>query len=76
MAHKESWSKRTLYPHNSSQIHFFCEQLRDWCKIKGPVRIWIMLGTNDLLTETGFTAEDAGNRMKKISSGTGSAAGN
>ena len=53
-------------PHNSSQIHFFCEQLRDWCKIKGPVRIWIMLGTNDLLTETGFTAEDAGNRMKKF----------
>ena len=53
-------------PHNSSQIHFFCEQLRDWCKIKGTVRIWIMLGTNDLLTEKGFTAEDTGNRMKKF----------
>ena len=25
-----------------------------------------MLGTNDLLTEKGFTAEDTGNRMKKF----------
>ena len=69
---KSGWSIKNhgvngrCIPHNPSQIHFFCEQMKDWCKMNGPVKIWVMLGTNDLLTEAGFTAEDTGLRMKKF----------
>ena len=62
-------------PHNSSQIHFFCEQLRDWCKIKGPVRIWIMLGQT-IFDRDRIYRRRCRESYEKISSGTGSAAGN
>lgn len=45
-------------PHTGSQIRFACEQLRDWQDMDAPVQLWIMLGTNDLLQERQFTAED------------------
>ena len=53
-------------PHNPSQIHFALEQARGWRKVNSPVRLWIMLGTNDLLTEPGFTARDIAFRMENF----------
>lgn len=51
-------------PHTGSQIRFACEQLRDWQDMDAPVQLWIMLGTNDLLQERQFTAEDTAQRME------------
>ena len=51
-------------PHTGSQIRFACEQLRDWQDMEAPVQLWIMLGTNDLLQERQFTAEDTAQRME------------
>lgn len=51
-------------PHTSSQIRFACEQVLEWVKEETPVWMLIMLGTNDLLQEPGFTAEDAALRMR------------
>lgn len=50
-------------PHTASQIHFACEQIRDWAAEGHTVNMWIMLGTNDLLQERSFTAEDVEERM-------------
>lgn len=51
-------------PHNPSQLHFVCEQVKEWARETAPVFLWVMLGTNDLLMEPGFTAEDTALRMK------------
>ena len=51
-------------PHTGSQIRFACEQLKDWQDKDGPVWMWIMLGTNDLLQEQQFTAKDTAQRME------------
>ena len=51
-------------PHTGSQIRFACEQLKDWQDKDAPVWMWIMLGTNDLLQEQQFTAEDTAQRME------------
>lgn len=51
-------------PHTESQIRFACEQLKDWQDKETPVWMWIMLGTNDLLQERRFTAEDVAQRME------------
>ena len=51
-------------PHTESQIRFACEQLKDWQDKTEPVEMWIMLGTNDLLQESRFTAEDVALRME------------
>lgn len=51
-------------PHTGSQIRFACEQLKAWQDKDAPVWIWIMLGTNDLLQERQFTAEDTAHRME------------
>ena len=53
-------------PHNTSQIAFVCNQLGAWCKGTEKTEVWIMLGTNDLLANPGFTAEDAANRMEQL----------
>ena len=55
-------------PHTASQIHFACEQIQDWAAEASTegnrVNMWIMLGSNDLLQECTFTAEDVADRMK------------
>lgn len=55
-------------PHTASQIHFACEQIQDWAAEASTedntVNMWIMLGSNDLLQEHTFTAEDVADRMK------------
>lgn len=53
-------------PHTASQIKFACEQLNDWILEEEPVWLWIMLGTNDLLEEKRFGAEETANRMKEF----------
>lgn len=50
-------------PHTPSQLKFACEQLNDWKERDGSLKMWIMLGTNDLLQEENYTAEYAANRM-------------
>lgn len=51
-------------PHDPSQLGFAVRQVEQWKKETAPVRLWIMLGTNDLLMNPGFTAEDTAARMK------------
>lgn len=53
-------------PHTSSQIRFACEQVENWGEEEGPVWMAVMLGTNDLLQEPGFTARDAAMRMESF----------
>ena len=53
-------------PHTSSQIRFACEQVENWGREEPPVWMMVMLGTNDLLHEPGFTAEDAAMRMENF----------
>lgn len=53
-------------PHDPSQIRFALEQARGWRRENYPVWLWIMLGTNDLLTEPGFTAWDVAARMENF----------
>ena len=60
-------------PHTGSQIRFACEQLRDWQDMDAPVQLWIMLGTNDLLQERQFTAEDTAQRKIRQPTDTSSA---
>ena len=52
-------------PHNSPQIRFACEQTEEWGRKAGG---WmaVMLGTNDLLQEPGFTAGDTAARMENF----------
>ena len=53
-------------PHNTSQIAFVCNQLGAWCKGAYETEVWIMLGTNDLLANPGFTAEGVTARMEQL----------
>ena len=60
-------------PHTSSQLRFACEQMKTWgaeAEAKGksvsPAQMWIMLGTNDLLQEDTFKAEQVADRMEKF----------
>lgn len=53
-------------PHTGSQIRFACEQIRGWAAEGSTVNLWIMLGTNDLLQEGRFTAEDVAERMERF----------
>ena len=53
-------------PHNTSQTAFVCNQLGAWCKGADETEVWIMLGTNDLLANPGFTAEDVTARMENL----------
>ncbi len=53
-------------PHTSSQNRFACEQVENWGREEPPVWMMVMLGTNDLLQEPGFTAEDAAMRMENF----------
>lgn len=53
-------------PHTESQIKFACEQIQNWAKQENPPYIWIMLGTNDLLDNQNFTAEDVTDRMRNF----------
>ena len=57
----------TLCPfYTESQIKFACEQIQNWAKQENPPYIWIMLGTNDLLDNQNFTAEDVTDRMRNF----------
>ncbi|HIY01548.1 MAG TPA: lysophospholipase [Candidatus Blautia faecipullorum] len=53
-------------PHTLSQLRFACEQVENWSREEAPVWIMVMLGTNDLLQEPRFTAEDAAARMESF----------
>ena len=53
-------------PHTASRIRFACEQTEEWNREQAPVWLAVMLGTNDLLTEPGFRAEDTAKRMEKF----------
>lgn len=50
-------------PHTASSIRLFCEQLNNWQTNNTPAALWIMLGTNDLLQNQSFRAEDIAERM-------------
>lgn len=52
-------------PHTSPQLRFACGQTEKWGQEEQG---WmaVMLGTNDLLQEPGFTAEDAAIRMENF----------
>lgn len=53
-------------PHTRSQINFACEQIQSWAVQESPAYMWIMLGTNDLLDNQNFTAEDVRDRMRNF----------
>ena len=69
LAEKTDWSIRNhgmngrCIPHTASQIRFACEQTEEWGREQAPLWLAVMLGTNDLLMEPGFRAEDAAERM-------------
>ena len=51
-------------PHLKSQIETACAEVQGWIEREGQIELWIMLGTNDLLQSSGFTAEAAAARME------------
>ena len=51
-------------PHTDGQVSFFLKQLESWRKLKAPVQLWIMLGTNDLIQIKRAAAEDVAARME------------
>lgn len=53
-------------PHTRSQINFACEQVQNWGEHENSAYMWIMLGTNDLLDNQNFTAEDVRDRMRNF----------
>lgn len=53
-------------PHTDRPIRQVCHLLRGWSGEPRPVRLWIMLGTNDLLKHAHFTAEDVAARMETL----------
>jgi lysophospholipase L1-like esterase len=53
-------------PHTEGQIKYVLRQLDRWQEREAPVWLWMMLGTNDLLEERSFTAEDVVLRMKNF----------
>ena len=72
LAEKTDWSIRNhgmngrCIPYTASQIRFACEQTEEWGREQAPLWFAVMLGTNDLLMEPGFRAEDAAERMEKF----------
>ena len=53
-------------PWQESQILFLAAQMESWAKEDEPVRLWIMLGTNDLLQMKEPDAEIAASRMESL----------
>lgn len=53
-------------PHYGPQTDFALEQLGEWWRGAAPVKLMIMLGTNDLLMTPGFTAKDTAQRMERF----------
>ena len=53
-------------PSYSREIQVVCNCLKRWSAKPAPVWLWIMLGTNDLLHNSGFTAEMTTERMERF----------
>lgn len=51
-------------PSTSFETEAVCRLAEEWRKEASPVRLWVMLGVNDLLKNGNFTAEDAAARME------------
>lgn len=50
-------------PHMSGQLEVVCNEVKTWIAREDDMELWIMLGTNDLLQEKEFLAEDVAARM-------------
>ncbi len=53
-------------PYYLPEVEAVCSQLHAWKEEPGPVWLWIMLGTNDLLHIPGMTAQGACQRMERF----------
>lgn len=53
-------------PHEPAHIDAVLRLLAAWSKEMPPVKLWIMLGTNDLLSHPDFNAKDVAERMRNF----------